>query len=97
MYRLSPVVIEEDAEGLWAGGVPDGPIIHVSGSGELILEVLRGHSSGVDLAGIVEQLHELFEGLPDDAVASIRDFLRMLEDIGFVDEVAQEPGGEEEG
>lgn len=39
-YRLRPHVLEDDGDGAWAGILPDGPILRVSGSGRWILAIL---------------------------------------------------------
>lgn len=47
-YRLRPHVLEGDEDGAWAGILPDGPILRVSGSGRWILAILADRDLHTD-------------------------------------------------
>jgi len=102
-FRLRPHVLEQDADGVWIGALPHGPIVHVGGVGELVLEVL-GARVGADseaaepeatrpvlaAAQIAAHLHESIEGMPEDAEESIGEFLDQLALSDLVEGVPEE-------
>ena len=97
-FRLRPHVLEQDEDGVWIGALPHGPIVHLDGVGELVLETLgawedggrTGDGAALTPAQIAAHLHASIAGMPDDAEGPIGEFLDQLVLSGLVEGVPEE-------
>lgn len=106
-WRPRPLVRERAEGGLWAGPLPDGPIVQLDDMAALLLETLLeatadaatragststgGGARGVAAAEVLARLDRVLEDVPDDAEATLEGFFAQLAACGLVEELEGTP------
>lgn len=97
-WRPRPLVREHDGEAMWAGPLPNGPIVRLDDVATLILETLveetssrAGGNAAVSSGDVLDSLRDALEGLPADAEGAIEQFFTELEVVGLVERVESPP------
>lgn len=98
-WRPRPLVQEHDGEALWAGPLPDGPIVRLDDMAALLLNTLieealsrSGERVAFTSGEVLDGLRDAFEGLPADAEEVVERFFVDLETVGLVERVADSLG-----
>lgn len=102
-WRPRPLVREQAKGGLWAGPLPDGPIVQLDEMAALLLETLleatasadayrrrsgaEGEARAVSAAEVLTLLDGVLEDVPDDAEATLEGFFAQLAASGLVEEL----------
>lgn len=94
-FRLRPMVHEVEDGEVWAGVLPDGPILRLGGAAAPLLAVLAEQEDALDAAGVADRMRAEVEGMPEDAEQVISGFLDQLADLGLVETVADAPPDQE--
>lgn len=84
-YRLRPCAWEQDGDACWIGALPYGPVTRIDGVGMLVLDLLAEQAGPVTVPELIEQLHDVIEGLPEEAEKDITEYLTMLASLGIVE------------
>lgn len=83
-YRAAPAACEDDAAGRWVGAFPAGPIVHLTGAGPLILDVLEEADGALTVAEACAEIRALLLDVPEDLDDIVADFLEELAGYGLV-------------
>lgn len=99
-WRSRPLVREHDGRALWAGPLPDGPIVRLDDMAALLLDTLveettpgEGEGAAMTSGEILDRLRDVLEAPPADAEAVVERFFADLEAVGLAERAARCPGG----
>ncbi|MBB5832737.1 hypothetical protein [Brachybacterium aquaticum] len=100
-WQPKPMVREHDGDALWAGPLPDGPIVRLDDMAALLLETLVEESrvgsdgaSPLSAEHVLERLESVLVDRPVDAEETVEQFFADLERVGLVEGVedGRDPG-----